>query len=179
MKKRKHEDEIIKLHECTYHSYRKIAEIVGCSVGHVNNVINKLPLKERKPIQKKKYDYVPRDQMSPNRILSQKIGGFKGRTQHNSKVGKKTHSFTIQDVYDKFSSNPICYLTGKRIDLTNSKDYTLDHIIPKACGGDNSLNNLGFLKADVNYAKNSMTIEDFIQLCIDVLKHNGYSIEKL
>lgn len=178
MKKRKYEDEIIKLHECTYHSYREIANMVGCSIGHVHDVVNKIPLKEKKPPKPKKYKYVPRDQMSPNRILSQKIGGFKGRTEHNNKAGKKTHSFTIQDVYDKFGYQPICYLTGKKIDLSNSKDYSLDHIIPKAEGGDNSLDNMGFLKANVNYSKNSMSVEEFLNLCKEVLEYNGYTVTK-
>ena len=173
--KNKVKSQIKLLHECGY-SYREISKEVNYSVGQVWNIINSKPKpkKEKKP--KVKQNYIPRDEMSPNRILSLKLGGFKGRSEKNSRVGKKTHSFTIQEVYEKFGTEPICYLTGEKIDLTDSKDYSLDHILPKSKGGDNSLDNLGFLKSNVNYAKSDMTVDEFIQLCINVLEYNGYDV---
>lgn len=167
-------DRIKLLNECGY-SYREISKDVNYSVGQVWNIINKKKVFKFKKYKLKKRTHIPADQMSANRLLSVRIGAYKGRT-NNSRVSRKTHSFTIWDVYNKFGDEPICYLTGEKIDLNNNKDYCLDHIQPKSRGGDNSLDNLGFLKRDVNYAKNSLTVNEFLELCVRVLEYNNYII---
>lgn len=83
-------------------------------------------------------------------------------------------TFTPQDVIDK--SNSICYLTGRPIDFLKSSEYELDHILARFLGGDNSLQNCGVACTEANRAKGHLSIEQFFQLCIDVVKHNNLKI---
>ena len=59
-------------------------------------------------------------------------------------------NFSIEELRKKLGDNPICYLTGEPIDLLERDEYTLDHIIPRAKGGKNTLDNLGILKREIN-----------------------------
>ena len=83
--------------------------------------------------------------------------------------------FTLEDVNNKFSE-PTCYLTGTPINLKESTTYSLDHITPLSQGGRSNLDNMGLLRKDANQAKYDKTPEEFIQLCIEVLRHNGYKV---
>ena len=40
------------------------------------------------------------------------------------------------------------------------------------------LSNLGITIPSVNYAKNDLTIDEFISLCKSVLEYNGYTVNK-
>jgi 5-methylcytosine-specific restriction endonuclease McrA len=62
-----------------------------------------------------------------------------------------------------------CRLTGRRM----GRDAHLDHIVPKARGGDDSAANLRWLCPEANYAKRDLSDESFIALCEDVLKYFG------
>ena len=70
---------------------------------------------------------------------------------------------------DKITENPICYLTGKPIDLDKPETYHLDHIIPTSKGGSNNLDNLGICLKEANYAKGELSIVELYQLCEDIL----------
>jgi 5-methylcytosine-specific restriction endonuclease McrA len=59
-----------------------------------------------------------------------------------------------------------CALTGRRLDRTAQ----LDHILPRAKGGCDRIENLRWLCPDVNLAKRDMTDEQFTSICQDVLK---------
>lgn len=83
-------------------------------------------------------------------------------------------SFTIQDVIDKFGSNPRCYLTGQPIDIYKPRTYHFDHIIPASRGGQNTLDNLALVTKEANLAKGAMTNEEFIALCKSVIKHHKH-----
>lgn len=80
--------------------------------------------------------------------------------------------FSVDDVIAKFGDNPSCYLTGQPIDISKPRTYSFDHIIPKSRGGDNSLDNLGLCTKAANQAKNDMTLDEFINSCKQVVKHN-------
>lgn len=84
----------------------------------------------------------------------------------------------LEDILEKIKTNPICNLTGRLLDVENTNSWHLDHIIPSSRGGDNSLENCQIVCADVNRAKSGLLQEDFIQLCLDVVKHHGYKVEK-
>ena len=64
-----------------------------------------------------------------------------------------------------------CYLTGDKIDLTKTGSYHLDHIIPKSRGGSNTIENCGPATKEANQAKNSLTEEEFLDLCKKVIKY--------
>jgi len=60
-----------------------------------------------------------------------------------------------------------CALTGRRLE---PEVATLDHIIPLRCGGQHVLENTQVLHKDVNRAKGSMTTEEFLDLCREVVR---------
>jgi CRISPR/Cas system Type II protein with McrA/HNH and RuvC-like nuclease domain len=77
--------------------------------------------------------------------------------------------FTLEELEQKLGDNPKCYLTGKEIDLSKSRSYSLDHIIPRSKGGDNSIDNCGLSCREANQAKSDLSLEDFISLCQSVV----------
>lgn len=82
-------------------------------------------------------------------------------------------TFTVNDVIEKFGSNPTCYLTGDYIDINQPRTYHFDHIVPVSKGGTNTLDNLGICTKNANQAKHDMSLDEFLELCSKVLKHNS------
>jgi len=60
-----------------------------------------------------------------------------------------------------------CALTGRRLEPETA---ALDHIVPLRCGGQHVLENTQVLHKDVNRAKGSMTTEEFLDLCREVVR---------
>lgn len=58
-----------------------------------------------------------------------------------------------------------CALTGRRLTVEN---LTLDHINPFAFSDDHTLDNVHLVTAEVNRAKGTMRLSEFIRLCNDV-----------
>ncbi len=67
----------------------------------------------------------------------------------------------------------VCALTGRRLDRTAQ----LDHILPKARGGDDSIGNLRWTCEAVNIAKRHMTDDEFTVLCGEVMAWVGKRIQ--
>lgn len=68
----------------------------------------------------------------------------------------------------------LCALTGERLTRANAE---LDHVLPKARGGDDRLCNLRWVTKEVNRAKRDLTDEEFLALCGDVMRWIGRRIE--
>jgi 5-methylcytosine-specific restriction endonuclease McrA len=166
-------------------TYKEICNILNCAKSSVTYHLNsEYRLSSRLRVSRYR----------KNHPIYNKIAHFLDRSQKTNKSRKiinnsqkllyvKIHKFqregnmsvkdfTTQDVLDKFGQNPKCYLTGVDIDLTKSKTYSLDHIIPVSRGGDNSLSNMGLCTSLVNRAKTDMTPDEFINLCKLVIEHN-------
>ena len=80
--------------------------------------------------------------------------------------------FNEEQLAEKIGDKPKCYLTGREINLDNSRSYQLDHIIPRSKGGDNSIENCGIACREANQAKNDMSYDDFVQLCREVVAYH-------
>ena len=63
-----------------------------------------------------------------------------------------------------------CALTGR--DLT-PETAALDHIVPIRCDGQHAIENTPVLHEDVNRAKGSLTNEELIQMCHEVIDHGA------
>ena len=80
--------------------------------------------------------------------------------------------FSLDELIEHLGENPKCYLTGRKIDLSNGRSYALDHIIPRSKGGDSSLNNCGITCTEANRAKFDLNLDDFVSLCQEVVDYN-------
>jgi 5-methylcytosine-specific restriction endonuclease McrA len=181
-------DQILELRDRGY-SYRDIQNKLKCSKGtisyHCGEGQKDKTSKRRKsrrnkqhPLKTKLERFLYRSKCldknsqennrTLNKILYQKIQTFStnNRREYNGM------SFTVEDLLNKIGDNPACALTGRSIDLLNSRSYQLDHIIPKAKGGDNSLENCQIACREANQAKHDLTLEDFISLCREVVDYH-------
>lgn len=117
--------------------------------------------------------------MPPRELLRNKIKLYKKRDKGGYSATTPKSDFDIKDVDKKIGKTPRCYLSGRKIDINDSSSYNLDHIIPVSKGGKNSLENLGLANPLANKAKSDMTVDEFIELCADVVKWNGYRLIKI
>jgi len=113
-----------------------------------------------------------------NKLIQYKIYSFHRLRIHKGNRPYMTTTFTIDDVIQKFGDNPKCSLTGDIIDIYQPRTYEFDHIIPSSRGGDNSLSNLQILTKEANRAKQNLTDNEFLQLCLKIVKHHGYTCER-
>lgn len=159
-------------------TYKQICELLDCDKSTVSYHCGKgVKIKHQLSQQKRRKDKVLDVKLErfKKRDLSEKCRGFQ-RRKGSILIPREEYNFTIDDVLNKIA--PICYLSGESIDLQNGKSYHLDHIIPVAKGGKNFLDNVGILSACVNRMKSDLTVEEFIDKCIQILKYQGYEIRK-
>lgn len=87
-------------------------------------------------------------------------------------------NYTYKDVLAYLGGiNTKCYLTGRSIDITKD-NYCLDHKIPVSKGGTNALTNMGITCPEANASKCDLTLDEYLNLCVEVLTNFGYKIEK-
>lgn len=68
-----------------------------------------------------------------------------------------------------------CALTGRPLEPQTA---SLDHMVPVRCGGQHCIDNVQVLHRQVNRAKGTLTNEEFIQLCREVVEHVGRQEEQ-
>lgn len=190
----KHKEEILRLRSEGL-TYNQIIEELGCSKGTVSfhcgegqkskSRVRNNRRKETDPLYFKlgkkvwffqqkmaneKTNTLSSSTASLKRVIHWKCGNFKN-------VDKKMR-FKTQDLLDKIEgTGRTCALTGRPLNLEDSRSWHLDHIVPTSKGGDNSLENCQVVCADANQAKSGMLQEDFLQLCKEILEYNGYKVE--
>lgn len=182
-------DEILALRAAGY-NYSQIVAALGCSKGTVayycgtdqkEKTRNRLRAFRQRahPLIRKLERFLGPSRRPPSQraithrdarlVLYRKIKEF-GRVREGTRWKHTSMSFTVEDLLTKIGPNPVCALTGRPLDLTASATYALDHITPRARGGDNSLENCQLVCRDVNQAKHSMLLADFVTLCRDVVR---------
>jgi CRISPR/Cas system Type II protein with McrA/HNH and RuvC-like nuclease domain len=61
-----------------------------------------------------------------------------------------------------------CALTGREL---TPETASADHIMPLSRDGDHSISNIWIVHHRVNTAKGTMTMEEFIEMCREVVSH--------
>lgn len=157
-------------------NYNEIKEILGCSKSTISYHCGE-GQKEKNNARNRKYKGLKPLEI---KFINFNLRSLKSKTrdfQRNRKSNEKLESnFDFKKLADKIKDNPVCYLTGRKIDLTKSSTYHFDHIIPVSKGGDGRLSNLGLASREANVAKNDMSLEEFIELCKDVLIYNDIKL---
>lgn len=169
-------------------SYKEISRILGCALSTISYHCGKNYTEKRrvkKAVKERGHDltkkvaaFKARCSKNKWRSFRSKVKSFKkkkgGKSKHIKagtywRVNNLSENYTTHDVVRKIGENPICYLTGKEIDLNNSPSYSLDHRVPTAKGGSNDLGNLEICLTEANRAKADLSLAEFYKLCEDVL----------
>ena len=66
-----------------------------------------------------------------------------------------------------------CALSGRKL---TPETASLDHVVPLSRGGKHDISNLQVLEHQVNTAKGTLTMDEFISLCEDVIRHTRESL---
>jgi 5-methylcytosine-specific restriction endonuclease McrA len=163
-------------------SYKEICETLGCSKSTVSFHCGKdQKEKTRRRLQRRRKTLVILHKVDhfQSKRLKDKAEDFQREKQEGTfRRGKRDLVFSWHDVIEKYGWETTCYLTGRLIQLREPKTYHFDHLIPPGRGGDNSLENLRIACKAANVAKSDLLVEEFIELCIDVVRHHGYLVEK-
>jgi len=158
-----------------YYPYNEIKYILGCSKGTISYHCGEGQKEKtmlRGAINRTKRINIIKKKLS--RFTKDKIRNFKKGTR-----GGETDSiFNYTSAFKHINDAKHCYLSGRPIDLENSRSYHLDHIIAHSKGGKNTLKNLGVACKEANMAKNDLSVTEFIALCKEVCEHNGYNVLK-
>ena len=155
-------DEIEKLRKLGK-TYEEISKQLSIPAGRVEYYCNP---QRREMMRKWNLNYRRKNR------LYKKVASF----HQISKI--KRCGFKYREFLEAIGENPVCYITKTPIDLNDVKNYSIDHIIPNSKGGTNDLSNAGLVRMDINKMKQDKTLDEFISLCKEVLKSNGYKVEK-
>jgi len=177
-----HKDKILSLHEEGF-SYNEIQEKLGCSKGTIAYHLG-AGQKEKVHSRNRKNRI-----QSQGSVLGAKLDKFSGTLPYKTRKKlldatrdfnknlsnpeiRTSRSFTPNELLEKFFNNKSqCFLTGREIDLTDSQSYSLDHLHPRSKGGENTLDNCNIVCKAANFAKSDLTLQEFQQLCLDVVNH--------
>jgi 5-methylcytosine-specific restriction endonuclease McrA len=69
--------------------------------------------------------------------------------------------------------NGLCALTGRKLDRTAE----LDHIMPRAKGGRDNIENLRWVCVEANLCKRDFTDEELVAICSDIMRWIGERIQ--
>jgi len=179
-------NKIIELKKEVY-SYNKIIKELNCSKSTISYYLGdnqkEKALKRNKKtsskpefvLQKKLYVFRYTDNLG-KRVLS-KVRDFQ-RREGSKLFSTQEINFSIDDFLFKIGNKPKCYLSGELINLFETKSYSIDHIIPASKGGKNTIENAGLISSSINKMKSDITVEEFLEKCIQVLEYNGYVVYK-
>ena len=167
-------------------SYKEIASILGCSRSVISyhcgkgqtekNRVRSQKRGWRHHFTKKITQFKSRCTAEGYRLFRNKVKTFKRKTPNahkptpsTSRVNNISQQFYAEDVINKIGTHPVCYLTGRKLNLKDTSTYTFDHRVPTALGGTNDLENLEVCCSEANHAKACLSLEDFYSLCEEIL----------
>ena len=174
--------QILKLRSEGY-TYIQIAEKVGCAYSTVSYYLSGTVRENaRKRSIKNKKHWKERSKGRPPDPLTvaiqQKLQNFNCDNRSGSTKKSYPTQISTRELRERLLASPVCYLTGKHIDLLDKSTWSLDHIIPRSKGGINSKENMGLVCSSANRCKHDLYLEDFLTLCKTVLENFGYEVSE-
>ena len=163
-------------------SYKEICQTLGfskstvayhCGEGQKNKTLNRQQTRRKDLVILKKVENFQYD-----RRIKDRTEDFQRERNQSGVMGTRNITFRWQDVIEKFGWKTTCYLTGRKIDLKESRSYEFDHIESVAKGGQGVIDNLGICCRDANRAKHDMSVKELLNLCKEILEHKGYEVKK-
>lgn len=152
-------------------TYNEIQKILNCSKGTIAyNCSGEQKAKAKKRAKK---------HSAKKGVIYRKLQAFCYGYGRREKYQTNVKLFNIEEAIKHIGDKPSCYLTGDLIDLNDVKAYSFDHIVPLCKGGKSTIENMGLTTKDANQAKGGLTKEEFLALCVKVLQHNSYRVEKI
>jgi hypothetical protein len=103
--------------------------------------------------------------------MVQMVGKYRKKSQKKGKMknmeAKKNITGThVRELLNKQGYR--CYLSGRELTPSTA---SLDHKLTISKGGAHDIENIGVVDYRVNLAKGTMTIDEFILMCRDVVQH--------
>lgn len=157
------------------------------SVGNENgDGGHQLEAEDLTPRQREVFDLYHREK---NTTKVAKILGVtrKTVTQHLVMIRDKRAMSDIRNLLDDYEAPAENAVTAARLlDILKEQDYrcalsgrklepdkaALDHKLPRSSGGEHSMENVWFLHRDVNRAKGTQTVEEFVRMCRQVCQYS-------
>jgi len=149
-------------------SYKQIEKELGCSRSTISyhcGLGQKEKAYQRVVKQRNLHPWLKKQEHFIDRYKGENI-------TYNSKYFDRVK---IQEYLDSVTK---CYLSGREIDTSDVTKYQFDHIVPVSKGGESTFENLGVATPEANFAKGNLSVEEFIELCKDVLHNFGYKVIK-
>lgn len=176
-------------------SYKQIVKELNCSAATISYHLSDIT-KDSNKEREEKY----REEALWKVLFRKQVVNFKQRKINTNKINMCTdwnkkfrtscsrfrtrnktelkNKFTYHDAIDHLGGMITkCYLTGREIDITKD-NFTLDHIVPVAKGGSCELENMEITIPEANAMKSDLMLDDFLDLCKEILENQGYSITK-
>ena len=155
-------------------TYREIKEIIGCSLSTISyycgeNQKEKVLERQRNLRNTEKGAILKKLNVAFKRRIHDSIKYRQFITDGTFKYSKEGKDKFIQNCIN----NPICYWTGVKINLLDTRSYELDHLIPVSRGGKNDYTNLVLSSKIANRMKHDLLPEEFIKTCKLILKYKG------
>lgn len=153
-------------------TYNEIKDILNCSKGTISYYCGK----------DQKLKALMRSRKNRNKIkykVRSKVDTYLSRTLKGA-FNKKyiTRNEEHELLTNMILQNPVCYLTGEKIDLSDSKSYSIDHIQPFSKSCNNSIDNAGLCISKANQSKADLSLEEYLKLCQKVLENFGFQVSK-
>jgi 5-methylcytosine-specific restriction endonuclease McrA len=153
-------------------SYRDIVKELGCSKGTVAYHCG-VGQKEKNNGRVRK---TPRTKNDNDRLYGRYRNFCVNQRRTNGAVLDKP-TFTFETFKELVEESTHCYLTGRELDIDDMNSWQVDHKVPHSKGGSNEIINLGITCKEANQAKSDLYLEEFLNLCRDVLVHHGYKVK--
>ena len=152
-------------------NYNEIAKTIPCAKSTVSYYCGKgvkSNILKYQEARRKNNPLIQKIERFKNKLPKDKYRDFQRR--NGSKLNNRMKkNFTIQELEQHIGKDPVCYLTGRKINITDPTAYSLDHFLPASQGGKNTLDNLRIACKKANQAKHDMLYEEFVQLCREVV----------